>query len=577
MPWRASQHDCRDVSLRLLALEIAVGGDETYHVSFRPTPGATFRSGRMRHAEGESWDLVDVRSGSSIRLVFGSPDEVFNRALERNDAPGACAEEVTRAAPHWPTSRTERLAHRRLSGAGSIAFDARWFLSELASSAIDRPLLFPHATAKLGLAGLEQASAILRELASVVAAHGDAPRDGLAQLLLRASSADPASDDALGWDGEGRLLGEHSSGELAQLGTDVRDGCQAAVGTGLLAVTFEPTEPLGVGLGPLRRLETASGGDESEGSVGMGAEVGEVDPGGAAERAAVRAGMVLARLSEPDLELTCNGQPTIAFEAVLEAIDERRLSGRAITVTFDTAIPLRHLYAVEVPADAALPALAAATGLSRASGRADVDAGAALDALCGGALVWREDGARLFVGQASSLSCAHTDICPQLEIAHGLLGSKFLAVASHDATPRLITEHAGDEDLADEDLADEDLADEDLADEEATRVPTDRPLTARQSRLLCDQDLTLALLQEGDLAVFDSGALHFASNGADGLNAALYHGAITRAAVPRLRLAAAKATGSSSDAHGAYRNHLFAADLLVLVESLLAEAKPEGP
>jgi len=68
--------------------------------------------------------------------------------------------------------------------------------------------------------------------------------------------------------------------------------------------------------------------------------------------------------------------------------------------------------------------------------------------------------------------------------------------------------------------------------------------------------------------VFDSGALHFASNGAEGINGALYHGLITPGAVPRLRLAAARA--GSRPVTGAYSGHLFAPELLRLVERQLA-------
>jgi hypothetical protein len=69
--------------------------------------------------------------------------------------------------------------------------------------------------------------------------------------------------------------------------------------------------------------------------------------------------------------------------------------------------------------------------------------------------------------------------------------------------------------------------------------------------------------------VFDSGALHFASNGAEGISGALYHGLITPGAVPRLRLAAAARAGSRP-ATGVYSGHLFASELLRLVEQRLA-------
>lgn len=573
IPECSSPHVCDDLSVRLLALELRANGDETYHVSFSPAPGAAFRSGVMRHAGGRSWDLIEGSSASCTKVVFGSPDEVFGLALGDGDvSQRAFAAKVTAAAPHWPSALTERLAHRRLSGGGTVAFDARWFLAELTTSAIDRPILFPNAASKLGLAGLERASAIVSGFAdaSAIVSQGEAHDNALAKVLLRALSAERTADRVPDWDGDGRLIGEYMSGELAQLGTDIGDGCRAAVGTGPLHVVFDRGEPLGLGLGPLLPADSnASAGDHNDHeSIGMGVEVGEVQARGAAERAGVMAGMVLSRLSEPDLVVSSNGRCSMPFEAVLKEIDERQAAGHALAVTFDTAAAITHLYAVEMPAAAALAAFAAIGACLPAMRRIDVGVGAALGALCGRALLWREDTPRLFIGEAGSLTCAHTDICPQLELAHGLLGLKILGIASHDATPRLSAEHAGDEDAGDGRTQGEEGSDQ-----EATRVPTDRPLTVRQSRLLCDGDVTTALLQDGDLAVFDSGALHFASNGADGLNCALYHGVITPAAVARLRLAAAKATGSHSGSGGAYRNHLFAPELLRVVEPLLAKFK----
>jgi hypothetical protein len=358
-------------------------------------------------------------------------------------------------------------------------------------------------------------------------------------------SAERTTESAFDWGGDGRLIGEYARGEHGQLGTDVADGCRAALGTGSLQVVFDAAEPLGLGLGPLQPPDsTGPRGDPA--SVGRGAEVGEVEAHGAAARAGVRAGMVLSRLTNPDLLLSSNGRSSLPFEAVLEEIDARRATGLPLTVTFDTAAAVTHLYAVEMPAAATLAAFAAAQGVAPPTTRIDVGVGAALR---GVAPLWREQTPGLFLGEAGSLTCAHTDICPQLEMAHGLLGLKVLGVASHAATPRLLAKHGED------------------ADEEATRVPTDRPLTRRQARLLGDADVTLVLLSDGDLAVFDSGALHFASNGAGGLNAALYHGMITAGAVARLRLAAAKASGSADSADSAYRNHLFASDLLRIVES----------
>lgn len=543
---RASLHVCEGVSVRLLALELGAAGEETYHVSFRSAPGAAFRAGLMRHKGGPFWDVIEGGAVSCENVGFGSPDEVFALALGESPASQRALEaKVREAAPLWPTSLTQRLARRRLSGAGTVAFDADWFSSELATSALDRPLLFPNATSKLGLAALERASAVIRGLASAVGRHEDRMEPVLPQLLLRALSAEQTTEGALDWGGDGRLIAEYRSGEHGQLGADLADGCEAVLGSGPLHVVFDAAEPLGLGLGPLQPPDvTAPGGDAD--SVGRGAEVGEVDAEGAAERAGVQAGMVLSRLSNPDLLLSSHGQSSLPFEAVLDEIDQRRAAGLALSVTFDTAAAVTQLYAVEMPAAATLAAFAAALGVAPPTKHVDVGVGAALRRV---EPLWREETPRLFLGEAGSLTCAHTDICPQLELAHGLLGLKLLGIASHEATPRLSAEHGEDED------------------EQATRVPTDRPLTPRQARLLSDADVTLALISEGALAVFDSGALHFASNGEGGLNGAIYHGMITAAAVPRLRLAAAQAPDSSSSADGAYRDHLFAADLLRLVES----------
>jgi hypothetical protein len=122
---------------------------------------------------------------------------------------------------------------------------------------------------------------------------------------------------------------------------------------------------------------------------------------------------------------------------------------------------------------------------------------------------------------------------------------------SQEATSRLAAEHANDGGPYGE---------------EPSFVSTDRPLTPRQARVPGDPDVTTALLLEGDLVVFDSGALHFASNRADGLAGALYDGLMTSVAVPRLRPAAAKQGGSHPGSDDAYQDHLYAADLLRLVE-----------
>eukprot|EP00965_Chrysotila_dentata_P084873 2801447-Pleurochrysis_carterae.AAC.3 len=206
------------------------------------------------------------------------------------------------------------------------------------------------------------------------------------------------------------------------------------------------------------------------------------------------------------------------------------------------------------------------TGPSRFSGR--------LTHLCrcarcagGGAFLWREQLPRIFVGDAGSLTCAHVDLMPQLELAHGLTGTKILGVATRDATARLLATHGAarddvserelerdqergrdeqgaaarglqaepstrhlrdgedvhdDDDVFDDDEGDDDDYDDDDDDDcEAARVPTNRELEPLQESLLGDDDMSMVALRRGDLLCFSSAAMHFASNGADGLNAAM--------------------------------------------------------
>jgi hypothetical protein len=533
-------------------------GDEAYRVSFRTSSTGPFLSGVMTHAHGDAWDLLEDGARGSTRVTWTSPDEVFALALGHDATAGSSS--VAEAAPHWPATVVDHLVRRRLSGPGTVAFDAGWFLAELATSALDRLILLPDATSKLGLAGLERTTAILGALAAAEDHEASRP-NGLADLLVRALDAEQLVDRASAWSGDGRLIGEFHGGELAQLGTDIDDGCRAALGTGPLQVVFASLEPLGLGLGPLLPTDAAAPREEAHDfdSVGAGCVVGEVTPGGAAERAGVMPGMMLSHLSNPYVRLAARGPDALSFEKVLDIIDARRSVAHPLTITFETAAQVTRLYAVEMPAAAALRALAATVDGGLRMRSRDVGVGASFDALCGRALVWREETPRLFLGEAGSVTCAHTDICPQVQMAHALFGTKLLGVASHHATSRLRAEHA---------LADEE-GDGGVLEHEATSVPTDCPLTERASRLLCDPEVTIAVLRAGDLAVFDSGALHFASNGAEGISGALYHGLITPAAVPRLRLAAAAGAGSRP-ATGAYSGHLFASELLRLVERRLA-------
>jgi len=298
------------------------------------------------------------------------------------------------------------------------------------------------------------------------------------------------------WGGAGRLVGEFSDGQLAQVGEDISEGLREAFGTGTVSVAFDPNEPMGLGLGPL---------DPRQG--GWGLEVGEVEEEGVAHAAGVRDGMVLERLEAPDYVNLSRE----SFEDILGEIDARRAAGHTLRAVFNTAAPVQRLYAVEMPARASLAAIAATEGLAPPAAAA-VDAGGAMDTLLRAAqggqdgFLWRERTPRLFLGDAGSATCAHVDMVPQLEFAHALCGTKFLGIASHGATPSLLHEHAAVTSTADEESQwgelDVEGGDDQGDDEEeeasdvfATRVPTDRPLQAQESRLLEDADVSMLCLR----------------------------------------------------------------------------------
>ena len=562
-------------ALKFLALTID-DGKEIYRVR-ASADDAHWKSGTLLHDTDQQWMLAIGDDCSPLEL--GSPDDVFLAAA------GAPSPSLRAAVPFWPESYVSDLERRRLSGSGTIAFDASTFLELLATSPVDRPLLLPDAATKLGLEGLRRASGLLGSVATTLrCGRVDVSSNAFAEMLLRVERAeravialaalDAARSGAAGaaaverWEGRGRLITRWPDGELAQLGTDVCDGVRLALGRGVHRVTFSADEPLGVGFGPLAL------------GAGTGAEVGEVDAGSAAARLGVEVSMVLLAIEDlpssesppgtsredapPPVPSTADDLSRlteIPFEHILRAIDERRDAGMPLTLVFDTAAPASHLYAVEMPAARLFGALAASEARTDTWHADDVDA----DGLMAERLhesgqppaLWSEGLAKAFVGDRGSVTCAHVDIAPDLELAHQLHGVKFLGVATHDATPRLLDDHAP-EPCGGDDGDDGDDGDE-IDDVVATSVPTDRPLRFHESALLGDEAMSIACLLPGDLCVFSSAALHFASNGADDLNAAIYHGVLTQAALPRLREAARQ--GSSGD-----DEQLSAADVLAEVE-----------
>ena len=136
-----------DVELRLLALEVT-GEAEIYHIETRRDLTSEWSSETMRYGGGSDWLT------NSTTVSIGTPDQVFSLAMD-----GADCGVLTDVIPHWPEDLRTRLERRGLSGDGTIAFDGVYFLETLKCSAIERPLLLPRATAKLGLNGLQEAAA----------------------------------------------------------------------------------------------------------------------------------------------------------------------------------------------------------------------------------------------------------------------------------------------------------------------------------------------------------------------------------------------------------------------------------
>ena len=565
-----------DVSLRILALKLRRGRQERYVTLVRHAE-AGWAPAALRHDTGATWLLED----SPVEL--GEPDAVYSRLM---DMCGPRSElGLGSEVPHWPSEIVVGLERRGIHGSGTVVFCPEYFLSLIATSSMNEVVLLPHAESRLGVAGLRRAGRVCRQAAAAYQGferRRPAPTASPNAAFLETMQAAACADE-WAWRrsaGVGRLIGEFDSGELAQLGETAAEGLEAAAGRGPVTVRFPPDEPLGLGFGPRAPSDEGGGG----GGGGIGAEVGEVDAGGAAEAGGVAEGDVFARLLEPPLELS-----TLPFDEILAEIDRRRARGDELVLELDTAAAIRRLYAVELPATDALTALAAAAkgggrrvSASEAAAAASTStagdaAGDAADEADGGdvggavrallpasSFLWSEREAKLFVGDAGSLTCAHTDIVPQLELAHGLAGVKLLGIASHAATPRLRASHAGtgrvgafgsdgdeddDEDDDEYEYDDDDGGgdDDDGGDDDgdATRVPTDRPLGSEQSALLRDEAMSVAALRAGDLLAFSSGALHFASNGAAALSAALYHGGVTPPLLPRLR--AARATGHAAD------------------------------
>ena len=189
------------------------------------------------HVGNGKW-LLD-REPAPVAIELGQPGDVFEHASMQGveaaadgDDAAARAVRVRRAAPHWPESYVRSLALCGISGQGTIAFDADFFLSQLTSTAMDHPLLFPHAAAKLELNGLRRCEELMAAAAVTLrCGRADVSSNAFAEVVQRAQRAQRSiaamaamARDGVGvaaqasdgvdptlplWDGGGRLIGEY--------------------------------------------------------------------------------------------------------------------------------------------------------------------------------------------------------------------------------------------------------------------------------------------------------------------------------------------------------------------------------
>jgi hypothetical protein len=152
-----------------------------------------------------------------------------------------------------------------------------------------------------------------------------------------------------------------------------------------------------------------------------------------------------------------------------------------------------------------------------------------------------------------------------LEFCHVFTGVKILGAATWADTPRLLLSRNDDDQQSSSPRAaavsssneDDDTSEPDLW------VPADRPLDEEELALLQCESVSLVMARPGDIAVFSSAAAHFATNGAAAPCAALFHGALTPAAIPRLCVdRAAWQPFTEEELSGDYAQHLTAGQLL---------------
>lgn len=183
------------VTLRLLACHVERDCSEWYTVQEEAIPGE-WLEGRLRHEDGDDWWLERTapRRGDKWQRVHltTTPDALFRLALDddnKDDSSGARSPPQS-AAPHWPPALLRQLERRGIAGEGTIAFDGAWFLSELLSSSMDRPLLLPDATSRLGLGGVERARDLMASVATTLrCGRVDVSASAFVEMLQRAGAA----------------------------------------------------------------------------------------------------------------------------------------------------------------------------------------------------------------------------------------------------------------------------------------------------------------------------------------------------------------------------------------------------
>mmetsp|Transcript_41286 Transcript_41286/g.53230 ORF Transcript_41286/g.53230 Transcript_41286/m.53230 type:complete len:622 (-) Transcript_41286:233-2098(-) len=403
---------------------------------------------------------------------------------------------ASEAAPHWPQQILSSLTNSGLHGSGTIVFDAERFLHILAVSCPSGPIIFPSGSFKLELE-LEKAISTL-QVAFGTASSVKGFLKFIGHKKLKRLSG-------------GRLVGKLPTEELVQIGDDLSQGLLAT--TSKIQVVDFMEGSLGLSLCPITKEET-------------GAEVMEVEKGGQADMLGVQEGWVFKKINGVDVS-----------DLEFSEIDAEFDLPPPWKVEFDTACTAERLYAVEIPAEECMQVLG-----RKEENLCDVG-GKLTTRLKKAPVLWKEEYSRLFVGDPGSTTSLHVDLVPQLEFCHVVEGTKLLGTATREATPDLLRQHVQEKDEMCE-----------------TKIPVHTELSPSENALLKHPGMSIAMGLPGDILVFGSGSAHFATNGANGISAALYHGMVTPASIPQMCQSLDPFT--EDERMGRFGNHLSGMDIL---------------